>query len=115
MAVVSIRPHYAEAGRVVSLSLPDGSRIKAAVALLLEYGVDRETDTAADYLLDWLQKVNTSGRASLSDLEGIAEACGVRFVVTTHPECPYPNVYLLSPTQDRMGHFVLFTYPEDFA
>ena len=95
------------------LTLADGRQVTAAVALLLDYTLDEGSCVVADRLLEWLQKVERTGKATLLELEALTHGTGVRFVDSHHPESTYPNVYFFAPFSDRHGHLVLVTLPDE--
>lgn len=95
------------------LTLSDGRKVRAAVAVLLDYDLDSDSIAVAARLRAWIEKVERTGTASLAELEALTHGTRVRLVESHHPESLYPNVYLFAPGSATQGHLVLFTLPDD--
>ena len=110
--VARLHPQFAQAKRPIRFILADGRKVMAGVALLMEFG-DTDTDRALDLLLDWLEAAAQKGEASEAELQALAQACGVRYKASKHPECIYPNIYLMAQKEANKGALVWLFSPED--
>lgn len=111
----SLQPHYAKATRPVLFTTADGKQWPVTIALILNWGIDTETDNAADGLLEWIQKAEKTGEASEVQLQLLALSSGVRYVTRKHSDFPYPDIYMFSPNYKEKGHYILLAKPSVYG
>lgn len=111
----TLQPQYAKANRPVLFTTAEGVQFLVTIALFLTWGIDAETDNAADSLLELLQKAEQTGVVSEVQLQLLALEHGVRYVTRKRQDCPYIDIYLFSPYRKEKGHYISLTKPSVYG